>query len=66
MITVGRFFARRGFFPDGVWYFDLAKEKHKNSLISIMKKDLGKDFAKNTSDYFKGKKMLIIYDNADC
>lgn len=30
-----------------------------------MKKALGKDFAKNTSDYFKGKKMLIIYDNAD-
>ena len=30
-----------------------------------MKKDLGKNFAKNTSDYFKDKKMLLIYDNTD-
>ena len=30
-----------------------------------MKKALGKDFAKNTTDYFKSKKMLIIYDDAD-
>lgn len=66
ILTVGRFFVLRNSFAEGVWYFDLIKEKHKISLISIMKKALGKDFAKNTSDYFKGKKMLIIFDNADC
>lgn len=65
MLAVGTFFARREVFPDGVWYFDLGKEKHKMNLIQIMKKELGKDFAKNTTDYFKGKKMLIIFDNSE-
>lgn len=58
-------------YPDGVYYFNLETLYKKRrpkfsepiSLKELLQPTFKEEFSKNMSEFFRGKKMLIIFDN---
>ena len=62
-LHAGYFLLARNIFPDGIFYFPL--KNMKNSLKDMMKETFGPKFDNNMKNFFRDKKMLLIFDDFD-
>ncbi len=53
----------RNMYPDGVFVYELKNLGTTDSIRSSMKEKMGDDYYTNTQNFFKDKKMLIIFDS---
>lgn len=58
------FLLTRNIFPDGIFYFSL-KAMQNQELKDIMKDTFGPKFENNMKNFFRDKKMLLIFDDFD-
>ena len=54
----------RNFFPDGIFYFPL-KNIRNQALKDMMKDTFGPKFENNMKNFFRDKKMLLVFDDFD-
>mgnify|MGYP000902680508 CR=1 FL=1 len=60
---LGRFAQLRDLFPDGVFYFPLKLIENDYSLKEMMLDIFGSKIEDSLKGFFRGKKMLIIFDD---
>ena len=63
-LHTGYFLLTRNIFPDGIFYFPLKNMKNHN-LKNMMQDTFGPKFENNMKNFFRGKKMLLIFDDFD-
>ena len=66
MLQAAYLLALQNRFPDGIFYFGLKMILNsKKELTDIMKEVFGSKFENNIKNFFREKKMLIIFDDFD-
>ena len=66
LLQFGYFSVTHSLFPDGVFYFGLKSILDSNKeLTDVMKETFGAKFENNIKNFFREKKMLIIFDDFD-
>mgnify|MGYP003880469255 CR=1 FL=1 len=65
-LQLAYFFLTHGLFPNGIFYFNLKNILGSNKeLTDVMKETFGSKFENNIKNFFRGKKMLLIFDDFD-
>jgi len=69
VLQVAYYILTRNIFPDGIFYISIKKLRHKPnpnySLKDLLKETLGLDIESGVKNFFKGKSMLLVFDDFD-
>lgn len=69
VLQMGYYILNRNLFPDGIFYIPIKALKYKLNqdyhMEDLLWETLGLDFQSGFVNFFKGKKMLLIFDDFD-
>jgi len=69
VLQVAYYILTRNIFADGIFYISIKRLKHKPNpnygLKDLLKETLGMDVQSGVKNFFKGKSMLLVFDDFD-